>query len=125
LLPYIQYTGARINSLLSKGKVADKTDYFEKLKLINIADENQRNIAINFIKLQESYFACYKENSLSSLCMALYEFASSYAKFYNDTRILSEQDDNKRNSYLALSHFVLKAISQAADVLGFEIPSKM
>lgn len=123
--PYIQYTGARINSLLAKGKVADKTDYMEKLNFINISDENQRNIAINFLKLQDSYFSCYKENSLSFLCMALFDFASSYAKFYNDTRILSEQDDNKRNSYLSLSYFVLKAIKQASEVLGFEIPDKM
>ena len=122
--PYIQYTGARINSLLRKaGSFEDK--YFEKLKAINIADENQRNIAMNFLKLQESYYSCYKDNSLVGLCNSLYDFASSFAKFYNDTRIVSEQDENKRNSYLALSYLVLKAIKQASWVLAFEIPEKM
>lgn len=123
--PYIQYTGARINSLLKKSGLFDKKDFFENLNLIDIADENQRNIALAFLRLQESYHLCYKDNSLGALCNALYDFASSFAKFYNDTRILSEKDDKKRNSYLALCHLVLKALKQATWVLAFEIPDKM
>ena len=123
--PYIQYTGARINSLLKKAGLFDKKDYFENLNLIDVADDNQRNIALNFLKLQESYLACYKDNSLAGLCNALYDFASSFSKFYNDTRILTEKDDQKKNSYLALSYLVLKAIKQASNVLAFDIPDKM
>ncbi len=123
--PYIQYTGARINSLLKKAGVIDKLDYLSNLNLIDIADENQRNIAINFLKLQESYHTCYKDTSLNALCLSLYDFASSFSKFYNDTRILTEKDEHKRNSYLALCQFILRAIKQAAYVLAFEIPEKM
>ncbi len=123
--PYIQYTGARINSLLNKAELNGKFEYLENLNLINVADENQRKIAINFMRLQESYFVSYKESSLSSLCSALFDFASSFSKFYNDTRILSEQDDARRNSYLALCLLILKAIKQASNVLAFEIPEKM
>ena len=123
--PYIQYTGARINSLLKKAGLFDKKEFFENFNLIDITDENQRNIAINFLKLQESYFVCYKDNSLGALCNSLYEFASSFSKFYNDTRILSEKDEQKRNSYLALCYLVLKAIKQASGILAFDIPEKM
>lgn len=123
--PYIQYTGARICSLLRKAEVEDKLDYLSSLNLIDIVDENQRKIAVNFIRLQESYLSSYKESSLSSLCTALFEFASSFSKFYNDTRIVSEKDDKKRNSYLALCLLVLKSLRQAAGVLAFEIPEKM
>ena len=124
--PYIQYTGARINSLLKKaGLVGEKLVALSNLNLIDVSDKNQRNIAVNFMKLQDSYFACYKESTLSTLCTAVYDFASSFSKFYNDTRILSEQNDVKKNSYLALCLLVLKAITQAADVLAFEIPEKM
>ena len=123
--PYICYTGARINSLLRKADLLDKTDFIENLKLIDIADENQRQIAINFLKLQDSYYSCYRETTLSTLCSALFDFASSFSKFYNDTRILTEKQEKKRNSYLAISYFVLKAIKQASYVLGFEIPEKM
>ncbi len=123
--PYIQYTGARINSLIAKSEFAKTIENTSLLNLIDIADEDQRLIAINFLKLQESYFACIKETSLSSLCTALFDFASSYSKFYNNTRILIEKDMHKRNSCLMLSFLVLKAIKQASDVLAFEIPEKM
>ena len=123
--PYIQYTGARINSLLRKAEMTDKFDYLSSLNLIDVADENQRKIAINFLRLQESYFTSHKENSLSSLCTALFDFASSFSKFYNDTRILTEKDNAKKNSYLALCLLILKAIKQASNVLAFEIPEKM
>ncbi len=123
--PYIQYTAARINSLLNKGGFKDKLDYIEKLGLIEISDDNLRSIAINFLKLQESYFVAYKNTSLSPVCMALYDFAASYSKFYNDTRILSEKQDAKRNSYLAISRLVWRAISQASEVLAFDIPDRM
>ncbi|MBR3885511.1 MAG: arginine--tRNA ligase [Clostridia bacterium] len=123
--PYIQYTGARINSLLRKAGLFDKKDFFENLNLIDICDENQRNIAMSFLKLQESYHSCYKDNSLVGLCNALYDFASSFAKFYNDTRILTEKDEHKKNSYLALCYLVLKTLKQASNILAFEIPEKM
>ena len=123
--PYIQYTGARINSLLAKAGMSDKLDWLSNLNLINVSDENQRNIAINFLKLQESYFTCLKDSSLNALCAALYDFASSFSKFYNDTRILSEKDDQKKNSYLALCYLVLKTLKQASNILAFEIPEKM
>lgn len=121
--PYIQYTGARINSLLRKAGI-DKNQLLSDLT-IDICDDNQRKIAMNFLKLQESYMLALKENSLAGVCLALYEFASSFAKFYNDTRILTEKDDKKRKSYLSLSLLVLKAIKQASYVLAFDIPEKM
>ncbi len=123
--PYIQYTGARINSLLKKAGVLDNLNGLSNLNLINVSDENQRAIAINFLKLQESYITSYNDTSLNSLCSSLYDFASSFAKFYNDTRILTETDNNKKNSYLALCYFVLKVLKQASSVLAFEIPDKM
>ena len=103
----------------------DKLDGLANLNLIDVCDENQRNIAINFLKLQESYFVCYKDSSLNALCSALYDFASSFSKFYNDTKVLTEKDEHKKNSYLAICYFVLRAIKQAVDVLAFEVPDKM
>ena len=123
--PYIQYTGARINSLLKKAEIDDKINFYENLNLIDITDKNQRAIAINFLKLQESYLQAYKTSSISQICASLFDFASSYSKFYNDTRILTEKDDKLKNSYIALSYFVLKVIKQASFVLAFDIPEKM
>lgn len=123
--PYIQYTGARINSLINKSGLSEQIDNLSLLGLIDISGEDDRAIAINFLKLQDSFFVAANDMSLSPVCGALFDFASSFSKFYNNVRILSESDKKKRDSYLVLCNLVLKTIKQAAWVLAFDIPEKM
>ena len=115
--PYIQYTGTRIKSLLAKA------DY--KIGDINLLDADERELVINLAKLNDAYDISYSEYSLSSLCVALYNLCATFSRFYNNTKILTEQDNQKRASYLAMCKLTLNAIIQAASVLGFEVPEKM
>ena len=115
--PYIQYTGTRIKSLLNKADCA--------VGKVDITDADQRDIVLALDKLCEAYQTSYADYSLNSLCLAVYNLCSSFSRFYNNTRILTEPDKNKRANYLALSKLVLKAIEQAASVIGFVIPNKM
>lgn len=115
--PYIQYTGTRIKSLLSKAQSCGSK--------VNIGDDDQRELVINLFKLNEAYYQSYGEYGLNSLCLALYNFCATFSRFYNNTKILTEPDNQKRESYLALCHLALRAIEQAADTLGFIIPERM
>ncbi len=115
--PYIQYTGARISSLLRKGN--------NDVGKINVELAEERNIVINLIKMYESFNVCYQENSLNSLCLSLYNLASAFSLFYNNVKVLSEKDEAKRRGYLGLSKMVLKALTLGLDVLGIEMPEKM
>lgn len=115
--PYLQYTGARIKSLLEK---SDK-----KLGKISIDNLDERNIIINLIKLMDSYKVCMNENSMNALCLAVYNLASSYSTLYNNCKILSNPDTEKRASLLSLSKLVLEALKQSFYVLAIEMPDKM
>ncbi len=115
--PYIQYTAARINSLLEKAGMKGGD--------IVIDSPETRNIIINLIKLLDSYYVAYQENSLNALCLAVYNLASSFSLFYNNIRILTEQDENKKKSYLSLCALVKDAITLALDTLGIETPTRM
>lgn len=115
--PYIQYTGARISSLLRKGN--------NEIGKIEISLAEERNIAVNLIKLYESFWTSYQEYSLNSLCLALYNLASAYAQFYNNVKVLTEKNKEKRESYLGLSKAVLKALTLGLNTLGIEMPEKM
>lgn len=115
--PYIQYTGARINSLLEKAG--------EDCGKISITLFEERNIVVNLLKMFDSFTTCYQDNSMNALALAVYNLASSYAQFYNNIRVLKEQDEGKRKSYLGLSKAVLKAIELGLDTLGIETPKRM
>ena len=115
--PYIQYTAARINSLLNKAG--------EKGENINIELSEERNIVVNLIKLADSYETSYKDNSLNSLCLAVYNLASAYSQFYNNVKVLTEKDQNKKKGYLGLSSVVLEQIKLALNTLGIDTPNRM
>ncbi len=115
--PYIQYTIARINSILAK------TDA-EKGK-IQIEFEDERKIVISLLKLISSYKICYEEHSLNSLCQATFDLASAFSTFYNNHHILNEKNLDKKKSYISLCHLVKNSLEQALWVLGIESVEKM
>ena len=115
--PYLQYTGARIKSLLEK---SDK-----KFGNIIIESLDERNIIINLLKLIDSYKVCKNENSMNALCLAIYNLASSYSTLYNNCKILTNPDAAKKASLLSLSKLVLNALKQAFYCLAIEMPDRM
>ncbi len=115
--PYLQYTAVRIQSILNK------VDEFDAK--ICTSSDLEKNIILEILKLINSYATALKELSPSVVCNALYNLASSYATFYNNTKILSEMDNNKRNSYLALSKLVLDKLKQGLEILAIDVPEKM
>ena len=115
--PFLQYTGARIKSLLAKAGKYNKE--------ISVLGDEQKNIILSILKLLSAYDICYAEKSLAPLTIAAYNLASAYSSLYASTRILSEQDQNKKDSLLALSALVLNELTIALFVLGIEIPERM
>lgn len=115
--PYIQYTICRIKSILTRAQ--------EEGGEIIISSAEEKNIIISLLKLISSYKICYEAKSLSALCAACYDLASSFSVFYNSCHILSESDETKRKSYLSLLVLVKKALENALDTLAIEVPEKM
>ena len=115
--PYIQYTVARINSILAKTS--------EEIGEIKVEDKDVAKIIINLLKLNSAYQISFDEKSLNTICLACYELASAFSTFYNSHHILNEKNEAKRRGYLALITLVKKALTKALYVLGIEVPEKM
>lgn len=116
--PYIQYTIARINSILNK---AEHYTHGE----ITIETDAERNIAMSILKLNSSYGVCYDSYSLNALCLATFNLASSFSTLYNNHKILTEKNKNKKESLLTLCFLVKKCLEQALDCLGIDTVEKM
>ena len=59
------------------------------------------------------------------ICEVLYELSNNFNKFYNDTRILSEEDEAKKSSWLSLINLVKNVLEQGLDLLGMESVERM
>ena len=114
--PYIQYTGARINSLLNKAN--------ETPSKIDITLPEEREIAFSMLKLTDSYNKAYEQNSLHGVALALYNLASSFSTFYNNVKVNSAET-NQKKKYLALIQMVHKMLAQGLYVLAIDMPEKM
>ena len=120
--PFIQYTHARIRSVLRKA--AD--DGFTTGEFITVAP-GEREIAL--IQRLADYPSTVAEagNSLSPALIAnyVYELAKEYNQFYHDCSILKESDESKRSLRLALSETTARTIASAMGLLGIRVPDRM
>ncbi len=121
--PFIQYTHARICSLLKKANQLgiehsniDKNPELEKIE-------------IDIISHLYNYPKYVKEASdnLSPSLIAQYSFelAKLYNKLYADLSIINEKDKSKRICRLIISKVVSKTIKESLKLLAIEAPQKM
>lgn len=115
--PYIQYTIARINSILNKSKANE----FK----IEIDNDDERNIVLAILKLNSSYQISYEDYSLNNLCLSTFNLASAFSTFYNNHKILSETNENRRQSMISLCLLVKNCLEQALWTLGIDSVEKM
>ncbi len=120
--PFIQYTHARIRSVLRRATEAGFT-----IGEFIMAVPGDREIAL--IQRLADYPALVAEagRSLSPALIAnyVYELAKEYNQFYHDCSILKETDEEKRSLRLALSDASARTIASAMSLLGIEVPDRM
>ncbi len=119
--PFIQYTYARIQSLLRKGSEQDNT------ASIDAVEPNEKEIAL--IQKITDFASSVRDagNSYSPALIAnyVYELAKEYNQFYHDYSILREEDAAKRAFRLTLSATVGNIIRRGFALLGIEVPERM
>jgi arginyl-tRNA synthetase len=121
--PFIQYTHARIRSLLRKAKEQG----------INIVGANNYSSLQSAEKelLRSLYeYSAVVEQAGKDLSPALianyaYDLVKTYNHFYQDTPILREEDENVRIFRLQLSDFTAKTIKHAMVLLGIGVSERM
>ena len=118
--PYILYTIVRIKSILNKANTSEL-----KENILVPQSDSERNLMLQLIKFNEVIELSFRERAPHKVCEYVYELSNNFNKFYNDTRILSEEDENKKSSWLALINLVKDALEQCLDLLGMESVERM
>ncbi|MGZ3930989.1 MAG: arginine--tRNA ligase [Bacteroidia bacterium] len=118
--PFIQYTYARIRSVLGKaGSVASAVD--EAIRLNDLEREIIKLLYEFPAALEESA----KEYNPSHLANYIYELTKTFNRFYHDHSILKEEHTGIRNLRLALAAQCGDVIYKGMQLLGIRVPDKM
>lgn len=120
--PYLQYTVARTNSVLAKGK-ANNSKLIAITKNLKLNEEELAVLRYLF-RFPEIVTQAARAYSPNLVCNYLFELAQKYNNFYNQHRILPPQSENG-NFRLALTAGVGQVLKNGLAILGIETPEKM
>lgn len=122
--PFIQYTYARIRSILRKAQDAGITLTEELPTGVEISTKEEEIIQrlADFRGVVEAAGEDYSPSGIANYC---YELVKLYNQFYHEFQILREEDAAKRNFRLILSRNVAKVVRLGMELLGIEMPERM
>ena len=117
--PFIQYTYARIRSILRKSRSTPN----------RVGGGSLSNKEISLIQQLAAFGAVVKQAgtdyNVSVIANYCYDLAKDFNGFYHDFQILKEPDEQKRAIRLALCEAVSKVIKTGMGLLGIEVPERM
>jgi len=120
--PFIQYTHARIRSLMRKAKLADQLPELN----MNIELQEKEQALIQMIGQFPGIIEEAGENmNPGAVANYLYDLVKTYNQFYHEHSVLNEEDENIRNFRLNLSIQTGKVIKQGMWLLGIDVPEQM
>ena len=119
--PFIQYTYARIQSLLRKVKEAGVSEAFG----VVAPQEKEITLIQRLADFPGVVEEAGKNYSPALIANYVYELVKEYNQFYHDCQIMKEADTDVRAFRIALSRTVGNVIARATGLLGMEVPERM
>ena len=123
--PFIQYTYARIKSILRKKAALDNASVNESLSLQGDLAGAEIALIQQLSAFGEAVAQAGSDYNVSVIANYCYDLAKEFNGFYHDFQILKEPDEQKRAVRLALCEAVAKVIKTGMGLLGIEVPERM
>lgn len=120
--PYILYTIARINSICTKYK--DKFGSTDT-EISGIYADTDKKLYLALVSFNDVIESACENNAPHRICQYIYQLCNELNHFYHEVKILAEEDEAKRRSYIGLVTLAKNVLTFCTDLLGFDVPSKM
>lgn len=121
--PYILYTIVRIKSILNKYRESGKK--VEETVIGPACGESEKDLMLELCRFGEMMKTAYEEIAPHKICAYIYDLANELNRFYHGTKILTEENEEKKASWIALLELTRKVLETCIDLLGFDAPERM
>lgn len=121
--PYILYTIVRIKSILNKYTAADNS--LEGLYVGAANSESEKALQLELAKYNGVIENAFQELAPHKVCSYIYDLSNACNHFYHETKILSEENEGLKRSYIALLDLTRRVLETCIRVLGFSAPDRM
>ena len=121
--PYILYTIVRIKSIVKKyNELNGEKELFQLLPPVSVSE---KKLMLELTKLNEVLEQSIAELAPHKICAYIYDLANQFNSFYHETKILSEENKQKQEGYIALILLTQQILETCIDLLGFDAPERM
>ena len=117
--PYILYTIVRVKSILSRFGA------WEHLPIQAPANPCAKDLMLAVTKFGPTLESALHSSAPNLICAYIYELAGCVNKFYHETPILKEEDENVKAGHIALIGLAKNVLETSISLLGFSAPEKM
>lgn len=121
--PYILYTIVRIKSILAKYAETGKS--VETCVIQNAESASEKALMLEAAKFNSVIENAFEELAPHKICAYIYDLANAFNRFYHETKILSEENEERKAGFIALLSLTKKVLEACIDMLGFEAPERM
>ena len=121
--PYILYTIVRIKSILNKYQAEGNS--LDGFMIMPADSDSEKTLMLEVAKYNDVMKTAYEELAPHKICAYVYDLANAFNRFYHETKILTEEDEQRKQSYLALLMLSRHVLEECIGVLGFEAPERM
>lgn len=123
--PYILYTIVRIKSILAKYANQSTTETISPEDLREANQESEKKLELELARFSEVIKSAWEEQAPHKICQYVYAIANAFNTFYHEVKILSEEDIEKKKSYLALILLTQDVLVSSIYLLGMKAPERM
>ena len=121
--PYILYTIVRIKSILNR--YVEAGGNLEAGEILPASNGSENNLMLQLSGFGSMIESAFEEKAPHKICAYIYEVSNAFNSFYHETKILSEENQAQKESYIRLLQLTKRVLETSIDLLGFEAPDKM
>ena len=113
----------RLKSILNK--VKEQGGIPENPVIREAGSEAEKALMLQIAGFNAMMETAYSETAPHKVCAYIYDLANAFNRFYHETKIVTEEDQEKKAGWIALLMLVRDILETCIDVLGFTAPERM
>ena len=122
--PYILYSIVRIKSILGRYK-AEGGSTVKASDILPSASESEKKLELELVKFNQVIEEAWEGLAPHIICRYMFGVAESFNSFYHEVKILTEEDEALKKSYLVKLELTKNILTVCSGILGFSAPERM
>ncbi|MBQ5777540.1 MAG: arginine--tRNA ligase [Oscillospiraceae bacterium] len=119
--PYLQYTVVRISSLLQRAEERGA----KMSEILPPKSDTGRELLIKLFSVGDVLLRAFDEKAPSAICEVMFDIAGLFNRFYFENKILANEDEAERGSWLSIIELVRRTLLTLLDIFSTDVPPIM